>query len=67
MVHLRTIPGARYGRGVPPRPTIGQPAPSVELPVHGGHDENGRAQRWSLDEATAQGRAVVLIFHRHIH
>jgi hypothetical protein len=64
MSHLRTIPDARYGRGVPRHPAIGQPAPRFELPVHGTGDD---PRHWSLDEALGRGHAVVLIFHRHIH
>ena len=63
MSHLRTVTPARYGRGVSRRPAIGQPAPRFELPVHGNAEED----QWSLDGHLGQDRAVVLIFHRHIH
>lgn len=65
--HLRAGDRARYGRGVS-RPTIGQLAPRFELPVHGVGDTPGESEAtWSLDEHVGGRRAVVLIFHRHIH
>ena len=64
MSYLRTLRCARYGRGVPRRPALGQPAPRFELPVH---RTDGAAELWSLDDVIQQGRAAVLIFHRHIH
>lgn len=40
------------------RPTIGRPAPDIELV-----DEAGAA--WRLHDQ--RGQSVVLVFHRHIH
>ncbi|BAN02035.1 hypothetical protein YM304_17210 [Ilumatobacter coccineus YM16-304] len=40
------------------RPTIGLPAPDIDLP-------SSRGGRWKL--ADHRGRAVVVVFHRHNH
>ena len=40
------------------RPTIGAPAPAIELPTADGG-------RWRL--ADQLGHPVVIVFHRHIH
>jgi len=63
MRHLRSTVDARYGRGVSRRPAIGQTAPRFELPAHDGN----ATTPWSLDDQLGHGRAIVLIFHRHIH